>query len=232
MNGTYWQLDLMLGCVANALGNDLLSQVAFTGGSVMGLLITDEFIKESIRHTEDVDLIVEVIGYAGWNDFQRQLKKRGFRHSMQDNIMCRMRLNGLVVDFMPDNADILGFTNRWYKDALKTSIICNLNDNRPIRVVSPVYFAATKLEAYLGRGNNNPMSSQDVEDILNLFDGRIELVHEIEKSNTDVKKFIAAQLQLLLAHQDFDYVVQSTVKGNTDREELLLERLELVAGIA
>lgn len=35
------------------------------GGSTTGLLIIDEVTKESVRYTDDVDLIISVLGYAG-----------------------------------------------------------------------------------------------------------------------------------------------------------------------
>jgi len=44
----------MIEIVAHALGEELLSEVAFVGGCTTGLLVTD-----------DVDLIINVVGYAG-----------------------------------------------------------------------------------------------------------------------------------------------------------------------
>lgn len=56
------QLRGMIETVAHALGNDLLSEVAFVGGCTTGLLVTDEVTKEGIRFTDDVDLIINVVG--------------------------------------------------------------------------------------------------------------------------------------------------------------------------
>ena len=115
----YNQLHEMLVMVAHALGEDLLKEVVFLGGCTTGLLLTDKVSKEAVRYTDDVDLITHVIGYPGWINFQTQIKARGFKESMDDNIACRMRLDGLIVDFMPDDEDILGFSNRWYTPALE-----------------------------------------------------------------------------------------------------------------
>ncbi len=49
--------------VAKALGDELLLQVAFVGGCTTGLLITDAVTKESVRYTEDVDLITHVVRF-------------------------------------------------------------------------------------------------------------------------------------------------------------------------
>ena len=60
------QLTLMIETVAKALGDDLLPKVAFVGGCATSLLVTDTITKEEVRYTNDVDLIVSVIGYVGW----------------------------------------------------------------------------------------------------------------------------------------------------------------------
>jgi hypothetical protein len=62
-----------------------------------------------------------------------------------------------------------------------------------IRLLAPEYFIATKLEAYQGRGNNDPLLSHDLEDIINLVDGREELLGEIGQLQTSVRKYIAQQ---------------------------------------
>lgn len=232
MTSTYDQLTGMLETVARALGDDLLGRVAFVGGCTTGLLITDKFTKEEVRYTDDVDLIIDIVGHADWARLQSQLREKGFMESAEDNVICRMRLGELKVDFMPDDAAILGFTNRWYVKALETAQDYVLADDLTIKLLSPPLFIATKLEAYLGRGNDDPLGSHDLEDILNLVDGREELLAEIENSDEDIRNYIAAQIGALLAHEDFDYAVQSNVRGNKGREELLFERLEAMKGIA
>ena len=56
-------LEQMLIMVANALGDEMLQQVAFVGGCTTGLLLTDKVTQEAVRYTEDVDLITRAIGY-------------------------------------------------------------------------------------------------------------------------------------------------------------------------
>ncbi len=54
----------MLQLVAEALGAVLRTPMAFVGGCTTGLLLTDAFSQDQVRHTDDVDLIVHVLGYA------------------------------------------------------------------------------------------------------------------------------------------------------------------------
>lgn len=59
---TPFDAQMMLLTVARALGQDILNEVAFVGGCTTSLLITDDFSKESTRYTDDVDLIIGVMG--------------------------------------------------------------------------------------------------------------------------------------------------------------------------
>jgi len=218
----------MLERVAKALGSSLCEDMTFVGGCTTGLLLTDDFTKEQVRHTDDVDLIVHVIGYGGFSALQERLKKKGFSIPPQEDESptCAMNLGDLRVDFMPADENVLGFSNRWYKSAMDTAKAYELSQGLVIRLVTPVYFMATKLEAYRGRGNNDALGSRDIEDILNLVDGRPELLQEIKSAQQEVQRYISAELAALLDDVNFEYAVQSQTKGNTDREALIFQRLE------
>ena len=47
--------------------------------------------------SDDVDLIIDVVGYTGWNAFQEKLKSKGFSVSLEDEVICRMRLGELKI---------------------------------------------------------------------------------------------------------------------------------------
>ena len=114
MSSNEEKLRAMLLEVAQALPDSLRDQMAFVGGSTTALLITDDIVKQGVRFTEDVDLILNARGRGQWMKVQQQLRDHGFRESPEDDVICRMRLGSLIVDFMPDDKTILGFTNRWY----------------------------------------------------------------------------------------------------------------------
>lgn len=222
--------EAMIARVAQALGDDLLPHVAFVGGCTTGLLLSDDFSREQVRHTDDVDLIVHVVGYMGLHDLEEMLRKRGFSHSLdEDDPICAMKLGELRVDFMPDDENAYGFTNRWYAEALRTAQPFQLTETVTIRLVTPVYFLATKLEAYKGRGKNDPLESRDIEDLLALIDGREELMGEVESTSKVLRTYLAEQFSELLHHPDFEYAVQGTALNDPAREALIFERLEKLA---
>lgn len=229
-------LDAMLQTVADALGSELLQQMAFVGGCTTALMMTDAISRENVRYTDDVDLIMHVIGRAGWYAMAETLRGRGFCESPLDNVNCRMRLKragqeDLIVDFMPDDAQILGFSNRWYAEALRTARELPLHSGTVIRVITPVYFVATKLEAWHGRGNNDPLGSRDMEDLLNVVDGRPELVNEVAAAPEALKACIASEFGRLLAHPEFGYAVQATARGSAGRENIVFARWEAIAAL-
>jgi len=214
--------------VAQALGPELCSEVAFVGGSTTGLLLTDQLAKEQVRYTDDVDLIVSVMGYPGWVQLQEKLRGHGFKESVDDTVICRMRLGELQVDFMPDD-NTLGFSNQWYKQALLTAQNYPITDTVNIRLVSPIFFVATKIEAYKGRGNNDPLESRDIEDLLNIIDGREALLEEIQQAPSEIKFFIATEFTHLLENSSFEYAVQNKANGDAGREKVLFSRIETIA---
>ncbi|BBI50689.1 hypothetical protein HORIV_31100 [Vreelandella olivaria] len=130
----------MLRQIAQALGLVLREQVAFVGGCTTGLLLTDPFTREQVRSTDDVDLIISVMTYASLQQFKETLKAHGFKEPSpidEDMPICAMKLGELRVDLMPDNAEVLGFSNRWYRQALECAESISLGDDLMIRVVSP-----------------------------------------------------------------------------------------------
>tara|TARA_B100000780_G_scaffold2529_1_gene2167 strand:- start:2115 stop:2834 length:720 start_codon:yes stop_codon:yes gene_type:complete len=223
----------MLEKVAQALGEELLPTMTFVGGCTTGLLLTDAFASEQGRHTDDVDLIVHVMGYVGFYQLQEQLKKHGFSIGIpdpdEDFPICAMKLGDLRVDFMPDDESVLNFTNRWYKAAMLTATPYKLTRDITINLVSPVYFIATKLEAYKGRGKGDALSSRDIEDILQLVDGREELIDEVQSADSEVRAYIAIEFNSLLQDQNFEYAVASQAGSSSEREKVIFERLESLA---
>jgi hypothetical protein len=226
----------MLGRVAQALDADLRAEIAFVGGCVTALHITDPVTRSAVRLTDDVDAILHVMGKGPWYQLMERLQRLGFRISLEDDITCRTRLRDgegpeLIVDFMPDDPAILGFSNRWYPDALKTASPYMLPNGLEIRVVDPPHFVGTKLEAFKGRGNDDLLGSRDIEDLLNIVDGRESLLNELKTAAYDLRSYAGERLHELLLHSEIGYAVQSTAMGNPAREDLIFDRLERLAAL-
>lgn len=223
------ELLAMLETVAEALGDDLCQQMVFVGGCSTAVLITDEITLQEVRATDDVDLIVGLRGMAQWMKLQETLNKKGFTVSGEDEVICRMRLGNLMVDFMPDDPDILGFTNRWYKEGTCTATKYILPSGRVIKHLTPPLFLATKFEAYGGRGRNDPLGSHDLEDIINVVDGRPALLNEVQATQSEVRGYLSQQFQALLRHSDFENFLHGNIRGPDGRVEIVHMRVKALA---
>ncbi|WP_273793768.1 hypothetical protein [Brucella anthropi] len=218
-------LKEMLKAVAVALGDELRARLVFVGGCTTALYITDPIILEGVRMTDDVDLIVDLAGFAEWAELVGRLRERGFAEAAEDDVICRMKLGDLKVDFMPDDAEILGFTNRWYAEGIETAVPAMLDEALEIRHLTPPLFVATKLEAYRGRGGGDLIGSRDAEDILLLVDGREELVKEITAAASDIRIYSAEQITAMLEDHNFEHFLQGNVRGPSGRADIVYERL-------
>lgn len=103
---------------------------------------------------------------------------------------------------MPIDEDVLGFSNRWYRSAIATAQRLSVAGN-DIRVGTPVYFVASKLEAFHGRSADDVTLSHDVEDIIAGVDGRPEIVGELAEAESEVRKYITSEIRALLENEDF-----------------------------
>ena len=218
-------LKEMLKAVAVALGDELRARLVFVGGCTTALYITDPIILEGVRMTDDVDLIVDLAGFAEWAELVDRLRERGFAEAAEDDVICRMKLGDLKVDFMPDDAEILGLTNRWYAEGIETAVPAMLDEALEIRHLTPPLFVATKLEAYRGRGGGDLIGSRDAEDILLLVDGREELVKEITAAASEIRIYSSEQITAMLEDPNFEHFLQGNVRGPSGRADIVYERL-------
>jgi len=185
-----------------ALG-DLCEQVVFVGGAVAGLLVTDP-LADSVRATRDVDAVVNT-SRARFHEIEAQVAQRGFERDVRSDVICRWlhSASGVAFDLMPVQPEVLGFTNRWYPYAVETAERVDLGEGARIRLVSAVAFVATKLEAFASRGHGDFLSSHDLEDVLNIVDGREELTGEIADAPIEVREAVAGIFRRLLSNADF-----------------------------
>jgi predicted nucleotidyltransferase len=194
---------IMLEVVALRLGEALRNRLVFTGGAVVGLLITDPAMP-GIRPTEDVDLVAQVMARAEFADIEATLRAQGFKPDLsKDAPMCRWRIDQTTVDVMPTLEAILGFSNRWYPLAVTTAHALTLPSGVEILVVRAPVFLATKLEAFHGRGRNDHLFSHDLGDLISVVDGREALLDECAQAPAELRAYLAAEIKNLLGQRAF-----------------------------
>jgi len=219
----------LMDSAAAALGG-LLDRVVFLGGCAVGLMITD-VARPVVRATQDVDLIVQIGSKAEYYILAEQLRKEGLRED--EEVVCRWRLGALMIDVMPTEEEILGFSNRWYPDAFVDAQTVTLPSGREIRLISPPLLLATKIEAFYGRGNGDFGASHDIEDIVNLVDGRAEIVDEVALARIEVRTYLKEEFDDLLASTFVDVIGWHLGPDPVEqtRIEIVIQRMRNIAGI-
>lgn len=222
----------LLAEMARALG-ELRERLVFVGGCATGLLITDP-AAAPVRATRDVDVIVVVATAAEYYRFADELRARGFTQTLeQREPPHRWTLAGMKLDVMPTSEEILGFSNRWYEAAMRTATRFQLDEGLSIRLVAPALFVATKLDAFLSRGEGDYLRSHDLEDVLMVVDGRPELVEELASSDLALQKHVSDTVRRMVEDESFLNVLPGLVleTGSPQgRVEIVLRRLHAISG--
>ena len=219
--------------VAAALG-ELCNELVLVGGCSVGFLISDP-AAPPIRETIDVDLVAEITNITEYYSLCEKLRARGFSQSADQDHLCRWEKGVLKLDVMPSNEKVLGHSsNRWYSDAIITARQTQLKNGINLRVISAPLFVATKLEAFYDRGDGDYGASHDVEDIINVVDGRPELSDEVQAVTEKVRDYLRAEIEGLLADENFVDAIPMHLRGDATsqaRAPIILKRLRLLAGL-
>jgi predicted nucleotidyltransferase len=217
--------------IANALG-PLRDRLVFVGGCAVGLLITDNAAAPA-RVTFDVDLVARVSALAAYHGIEKEFARLGFsRDTTSDAPICRWRYRGLEVDLMPMDSKVLGFANRWYPLAVATAQDAKLPSGTMIKLITAPAFLATKFEAYSDRGGGDMLASHDLEDIINVVDGRPGLLEEVRNAPADLRTYLAARFAELLVAPGFLDVLPALIFPDdslAERTQVVTVRIRLLA---
>ena len=213
--------------VADGL-EELNEKVVYVGGSLSGLYATDAAAPEP-RATMDVDCIVDYGSHTERELFEKWLRlKRFSEYQGDDVVICRWSFEGELVDIMPTDARFYGFTNKWYKQGMRSSIWYRLPNGRMIQILSVVAFVATKLETLLSRGGDDLRGEKDFEDIVYIMDCCPAFVSLLkDEQEKDVREFIINHFTSLISRPNIREEIECALPvGDEGREEIVLKMMK------
>lgn len=214
--------------VAKALDN-LKEKVVFVGGATISLY-PDQPVFE-VRPTDDVDVIIEILNYTDRAELEEKLRSIGFSHDIESGVICRYRIQGIIVDIMPTNDPSIGFTNIWYPEGFEKAVNYEIDERCIVKILSAPYFIATKLEAHKDRGQNDGRTSQDFEDIIYVLENRKVIWDEINNSNENLKNYLLTEFRNLLKNPNlFEWIDCHVERGSPPASYFILEALEKFTG--
>lgn len=219
---------ILIELVANGL-EELKNEVVFLGGMVTFIYADDAYLSE-IRPTKDVDCIVQVHSKMAYSDLEGKLRKKGFKNDIHSEkpLICRFIYEGIIVDVMPTDTSILGFSNKWYKIGFENRVSYQLTTETSIYILPIEYYLATKFEALLGRGGTDLRISHDFEDIIYIVQNNGELVKTIQSANLEAQTYLKLQFKKILQDKNYRESVEAVLPYgcSVDEIEFILEKLK------
>lgn len=222
----------MLQTVAAGLG-ELKNEMVFVGGSVAELYV-DNPAASDIRPTQDIDCVIELSSRTEHAKLEEALRAKKFANdTTQGAPICRWVYREILVDVMPTDPVVLGFTNIWYEDGVTNKITKILPDGQEIFVFPVEYYIAAKFEAHKSRGGNDLRQSHDFEDIIYIFDNCLNILENIQNANEDVKEYLRQECQSLMANDNLTEGIETALPYGSDEEstDIILKLIEGIAEI-
>lgn len=101
---------------------------------------------------------------------EERLRQIGFVNDRESNVICRYKFKGIIVDIMPTDPQVIGFSNKWYPEGFEKAILHPMTESESIYIFPLEYLIANKLEAFLTRGQSDFIFSRDFEDLVYLLE--------------------------------------------------------------
>ena len=213
---------------AATLLKDLNEQVVYVGGRIVGLLITD-LIEDDVRPTYDIDVALDLgkTDIVAHYSLQKKLESLGFKPDV--NVNCRYVLDDFMIDVMYTDGALQGINSNWYQVGFDNALEIQIKDKK-IKILNAVYFIATKLEAFTDRAykNDDYWDCKDLEDIINVINGRPELLVEIMNSPKDVVQFISGYFKKLIEDPKWLEAIKAIARLERSRN-IVLSAIEKIS---
>jgi predicted nucleotidyltransferase len=191
----------------------LKQDYVFVGGATVSLYATNPGLAAEIRPTDDVDIVVELASYKGYAELDERLRILGFNNDIVSGVICRYTIQGVIVDVMPTDPSIIGFSNRWYAEGFERAIQYVLDEQTTVQIFSLPYFVASKWEAFKGRGKNDYRTSKDFEDLVYVFENVDDFETQIQTSPEHVITYLREEFVDLINQDDFEEGLYAHLTG-------------------
>lgn len=213
--------------IAKAL-SELSNKVVFVGGAVVELY-TDDPSRGEVRPTDDIDVLVELVNRSNHALLEDKLRAIGFKNDSNSNVICRYQYHDIIIDVMPEDSQILGFTNSWYKEGLKNTLMIKLDEEVVILILDLEYFLAAKFEALNSfRHGTDFRFNSDFEDIIYVFDNRLNILEELQAKENLAMAYIKNEVKSLLSRLNIEEEITSNLEPSNSslRKDRIIQILK------
>lgn len=206
---------------------ELDQEFVFVGGATVSLYATDPELSGEVRPTNDVDVVVELASYGGYSALDEKLRSIGFVNDVASGVICRYKIRGIIVDIMPTEPEVIGFSNKWYPEGFSNAIEYKLDEEITIKYFSLPYFFASKWEAFKGRSNGDYRSSKDFEDLVYVLENVDNFEEQMKSAPTHLINYLRKELSNVMFTDAFEEGIYAHLQGGYSGADATYIRMRL-----
>ncbi|WP_111308676.1 hypothetical protein [Confluentibacter sediminis] len=211
--------------VAQALG-ELNNEVIYVGGATVSLYINDP-AADDVRPTKDIDISIKIVSITHLEEIREELVSKGFKQSADLGVICRFKLDDILVDVMGTTPVGWAPANPWFELGFEHKEQIQIEDYT-IHIMPLPYFLASKFVAHSERGGNDPRMSHDFEDVIYILDNRTDWHEIVSSSDNKVKTYLLEQFQNILESKRMQEAILGNLYYETQeaRYKMIIEKIQ------
>jgi len=211
--------------VAEAL-RELNDEVIYVGGATVSLYVNDP-AADDVRPTKDIDISIKIASLSHLEEIREKLVAKGFRQTADLDVICRFKIDDILVDVMGTKPVGWAPANPWFEAGFENREQIDI-DGQIINIMPLPYFLASKLVAHSDRGGNDPRMSHDFEDVIYILDNRTDWHEIVDNADKDVKIYLLEQFQNILESSRMQEAILGNLYYETQemRYKMIMEKIK------
>ena len=211
--------------VAQALG-ELNNEVIYVGGATVSLYVNDP-AADDVRPTKDIDISIKMASLSHLEEIREKLVAKGFKQTADLDVICRFKLDDILVDVMGTKPVGWAPANPWFEAGFENREQIDI-DGQIINIMPLPYFLASKFVAHSDRGGNDPRMSHDFEDIIYILDNRTDWHEIVKNADKVVNAYLLEQFQNILESRGMQEAILGNLYYETQevRYNMVIEKIK------
>ena len=113
--------------------------------------------------------------------------------------------------------------------AVYNALPYEIDKKHVVKILQPVFFLATKLEAFKDRGQNDGRTSKDFEDIVFLMESRQSIWKELVLTSGELREYLIGEFRRWMKNPSFEEWIDCHVEqGSPKATYFIMEELTKV----
>ncbi|MBU2950972.1 hypothetical protein KO493_09695 [Tamlana agarivorans] len=211
--------------VAEAL-RELNDEVIYVGGATVSLYVNDP-AADDVRPTKDIDISIKIVSLSHLEEIREKLVAKGFKQTADVDVICRFKLDDILVDVMGTKPVGWAPANPWFEAGFENREQMDI-EGQTINIMPLPYFLASKFVAHSDRGGNDPRMSHDFEDVIYILDNRTDWHEIVDNADKEVNIYLLEQFQNILESSRMQEAILGNLYYETQevRYKMIMEKIK------